>query len=290
MKAHQSQYPIILMSEVLGVSASGYYAWCNRAPSLRTQRDAVLEVYVKAAHTATRHTYGDQRLHAELKARGVEVSAYKVRALRQRLGIVCKQNKRYKCTTDSNHSKMVAPNLLSQHFKTSAPNQIWVSDITYIWTAEGWLYMAGIKDLYSCEMVGYAIGARMTAELCIAALQMAQLRRKPEAGLILHSDRGSQYCAKTYQQHLRKAGILASMSRRGNCYDNAPMESFWGSLKNELIHQQSYTTRRAAIDDIVEYVEIFYNRIRRHTSLGNISPAQALQQFEQKQRNSELTA
>ena len=287
MRTHQCDYPITVMSEGLGVSASGYYAWRNRMPSLRAQRDAVLEVYVKAAHAATRHTYGSLRLHSELVANGVMISAYKVRALRQRLGLMCKQNKRYKCTTDSTHSKMVAPNLLSQHFKASAPNQTWVSDITYIWTAEGWLYMAGIKDLYSCEMVGYAIGERMTAGLCRAALQMARLRRKPSAGLILHSDRGSQYCAKAYQQHLTKAGIVASMSRRGNCYDNAPMESFWGSLKNELIHQQSYPTRQAAIDDIVEYVEIFYNRMRRHTSLGNISPAQALQQFEQNQRNSE---
>lgn len=288
MKVHRRDYPITVMSEVLGVSASGYYAWCNRAPSKRYQRDAVLEVCVKAAHTATRHSYGYQRLHSELLANGVMISAYKVRALRQRLGITCKQKKRYKCTTDSNHSKMVAPNLLHQHFKASAPNQVWVSDITYIWTAEGWLYMAGIKDLFTCEMAGYAIGERMTAGLCTAALQMAQLRRKPSAGLILHSDRGSQYCAKACQQQLHKAGIVASMSRRGNCYDNAPMESFWGSLKNELIHQKSYTTRQAAIDDIVEYVEIFYNRIRRHTSLGNISPAQALRQFEQNQRNSEL--
>jgi len=153
MRTHQRDYPITVMSEVLGVSTSGYYAWCNRAPSLRAQRDAVLEVYVKAAHSATRHTYCEQRLHAELKARGIVISAYKVRALRQRLGIVCKQKKRYKCTTDSNHSKMVAPNLLSQHFKTSAPNQIWVSDITYIWTAEGWLYMAGIKDLFTCVLI-----------------------------------------------------------------------------------------------------------------------------------------
>lgn len=288
MKAHRRDYPVTVMSEVLSVSVSGYYAWCNRAPSKRYQRDAVLEVCVKAAHTATRQSYGYQRLHSELIANGIAVSAYKVRALRQRLGIVCKQKKRYKCTTDSNHSKMVAPNLLHQHFKASSPNQVWVSDITYIWTAEGWLYMAGIKDLFTCEMAGYAIGERMTAGLCTAALQMAQLRRKPSAGLILHSDRGSQYCAKAYQQQLHKAGIVASMSRRGNCYDNAPMESFWGSLKNELIHQKSYTTRQAAIDDIVEYVEIFYNRIRRHTSLGNISPAQALRQFEQNQRNSEL--
>lgn len=283
MKRYQLQYPIAVMSHVLAVSSSGYYAWLNRKPSVRAQRDAMLEVHVKAAHEATRHTYGDERLHAELEANGVLISAYKVRALRQRLGLFCRQKKRYKCTTNSNHSQTVAPNLLEQNFTVTRPNQVWVSDITYIWTNEGWLYLAGIKDLYSCEIVGYAIGERMTVGLCIAALQMALLRRNPKAGLILHSDRGSQYCSKVYQQKLIAAGIIASMSRRGNCYDNAPMESFWGSLKNELIHQKTYLTRQTAIDEIVEYVEIFYNRMRRHTSLGNISPAQALKLFMLKQ-------
>ncbi|OIQ98536.1 integrase core domain protein [mine drainage metagenome] len=226
-----------------------------------------------------RHTYGVQRLHSELVANGVIVTAYKVKVLRQRLGIYCKQRKRYKCTTNSQHDKVVAPNRLGQNFMVSRPNQVWVSDITYVWTEAGWLDMAGIKDLFSCEMVGYAIGERMTAGLCLAALQMAQLRRQPKAGLILHSDRGSQYCAKAYQKRLAQAGILASMSRRGNCYDNAPMESFWGSLKNELIHQTQYKTREEARDAIVEYVEVFYNRIRRHSKLDNISPAEALRNF-----------
>lgn len=234
MKAHQYLYPIAVMSDVLNVSNSGYYAWLNRSPSARMLRDALLTPHVQAAHEATSHTYGVQRLHSELIANGVIVTAYKVKVLRQRLGIYCKQKKRYKCTTNSQHDKVVAPNRLGQNFTASRPNQVWVSDITYVWTEAGWLYMAGIKDLFSCEMVGYAIGERMTAGLCLAALQMAQLRRQPKAGLILHSDRGSQYCAKAYQKRLAQAGILASMSRRGNCDDNAPMESFWGSLKNEL--------------------------------------------------------
>lgn len=279
MKAHQYLYPIAVMSDVLNVSNSGYYAWLNRSPSARMLRDALLTPHVQAAHEATRHTYGVQRLHSELIANGVIVTAYKVKVLRQRLGIYCKQKKRYKCTTNSQHDKVVAPNRLGQNFTVSRPNQVWVSDITYVWTEAGWLYMAGIKDLFSCEMVGYAIGERMTAGLCLAALQMAQLRRQPKAGLILHSDRGSQYCAKAYQKRLAQAGILASMSRRGNCYDNAPMESFWGSLKNELIHQTQYKTREEARDAIVEYVEVFYNRIRRHTKLGSISSAEALRSF-----------
>jgi transposase InsO family protein len=152
---------------------------------------------------------------------------------------------------------VVAPNRLGQDFTVSQPNQVWVSDITHVWTQAGWQYMAGIKDLFSCEMVGYALGERMTAELCLAALQMAKLRRQPRSGLILHSDQGSQYCAKAYQKRLAQAGILASMSRCGNCYDNAPMESFWCSLKNELIHQMQYQTREEARDAIVVYVEIF---------------------------------
>jgi putative transposase len=188
------------MSHVLAVSSSGYYAWLNRKQSVRAQRDAMLE--------ATRHTYGDERLHAELEANGVLISAYKVPTLHQRLGLFCRQRKCYKCTTNSNHSKTVAPNLLEQNFTVMRPNQVWVSDITYIWTNEGWLYLAGIKDLYSCEIVGYAIGERMTVGLCIAALQMALLRRNPKAGLILHSDRGSQYCAKVYQKRLKKRASL----------------------------------------------------------------------------------
>ena len=279
MKAHQYLYPIAVMSDVLNVSNSGYYAWLNRSPSGRILRDALLTQHVQAAHEATRHTYGVQRLHCELIANGVIVTAYKVKVLRQRLGIYCKQKKRYKCTTNSQHDKVVAPNRLGQNFTVSRPNQVWVSDITYVWTEAGWLYMAGIKDFFSCEVVGYAIGERMTAGLCLAALQMAQLRRQPKAGLILHSDRGSQYCAKAYQKRLAQTKILASMSRRGNCYDNAPMESFWGSLKNELIHQTQYKTREEARDAIVEYVEVFYDRIRRHTKLGNISPAEALRNF-----------
>lgn len=267
------------MSEVLNVSCSGYYAWRNRCPSARTRRDALLTPHIKAAHEATRHTYGVGRLPSELIANGVAISAYKVKVMRQRWGLYCKQKQRYKCTTNSQHDTVVAPNRLGQDFTASRPNQVWVSDITYIGTQTGWLYMAGIKDLLSCEMVGYAIGERMTAGLCLAALQMAQLRRQPQAGLILHSDRGSQYCAKAYQQCLAQAGMLASMSRRGNCYANAPMESFWGSLKNELIHQTHYKTREEARNASVEYVEVFYHRIRRHTKLGNISPAEALRNF-----------
>lgn len=283
MKAHQWQYSIRLMSDVLKVSRSGYYAWLNRQPSKREQEDVLLKLHVKVAHEATRHTYGNERLTAELVSKGVKISQYKVRTLREKMGLFCKQRKRYKCTTNSNHNKMTARNLLEQDFTATRPNHVWVSDITYVWTLEGWLYMAGIKDLYSKEIVGYAIGQRMTTDLCLTALQMALTRRAPQPGLILHSDRGSQYCSKNYLNYLKQCDIIVSMSGRGNCYDNAPMESFWGAMKNELIHQKQYVTRQDAYNEIVEYVEIFYNRIRRHSSLGNISPAQALKEFSLRQ-------
>jgi transposase InsO family protein len=283
MKSHSTQYPITVMSRVLNVSSSGYYKWLQHKPSLRQQRQVQQETAVKAAHLKTRETYGYQRLHAELLAEKHVMSAYKVRTIRQKLGLRCKQVKKFKATTNSTHDLPVADNLLNQTFTAHRPNEAWVSDITYIPTDEGWLYLAGIKDIYTCEIVGYALGERMTKGLCMAALSLALAHRKPPAGLILHSDRGSQYCAYDYQKQLTKAGLVPSMSRKGNCYDNAPMESFWGSLKNELVHHQRYTTRKKAADEITEYIEMFYNRSRRHTRLGNVAPALFRQQFEQSQ-------
>ena len=171
---------------------------------------------------------------------------------------------------------------MNQQFAVERPNQAWSSDITYVWTKEGWLYMAGVKDLYSKEIVGYAIDSRMTSELCINALNMAIKGRRPKAGLIVHSDRGSQYCSQAYRQHLNRHQFQCSMSRKGNCYDNAPIESFWGSLKTELIHQKNYEYRLQAKVEIVEYIEIFYNRMRRHTKLGNITPVEAFNNYMQK--------
>lgn len=279
MKAHFKLYPIKLMCRVLMISISSYYRWLIGKPSPRAQRDLILSALVKAAHQRTRETYGNERLHAELVSSGVDISLHKVRQLRSQHGLRCKQRRRFKCTTNSDHDKPIAPNLLKQQFTAERPNQAWSSDITYVWTKEGWLYMAGVKDLYSKEIVGYAISSRMTTDLCLKALAMAIKRRKPEAGLIVHSDRGSQYCSHLYRQYLDHHHFACSMSRRGNCYDNAPIESFWGSLKNELIHQTQYETREQARREIVEWIEIFYNRVRRHTKLGNISPAEAFNNF-----------
>ena len=282
MKAYTGIYSIRIMCRVLMISVSRYYAWLSGKPTNRAQQDQILGALVKAAHIKTRETYGVERLHAELVDSGVEITKYKVQSLRRKLGLRCKQPKRFKITTNSNHDKAIAPNLLQQEFSVERPNQAWSSDITYIWTAEGWQYLAGIKDLYSREIVGYAISPRMTTALCLDALKMAIKQRRPASGLIVHSDRGSQYCSNAYRAYLDRYHLVCSMSRKGNCYDNAPIESFWGSLKNELIHQTHYTTREQSRREIVEWIEIFYNRVRRHTKLGNISPAQAFQNYMRK--------
>ena len=192
--------------------------------------------------------------------------------------------RKFKATTNSNHSLPVAKNLLDQKFDTTRPNEAWVTDITYVPTDEGWLYLSGVKDLYTCELVGHALSARMTKDLVDRALVKAVVAKRPPPGLIHHSDRGGQYCAYAYQKRLNQFGMKASMSRRGNCYDNAPMESFWGTLKNELIHHRRYETRDQAKREITEYIEIFYNRQRRHSRLGNLSPAAFTRQFYRQQR------
>jgi putative transposase len=258
-------YPMGLWCRVLEVSRSGYHAWQKRRPSKRAQENARLEVAIRAAHVRTRQTYGPERLHAELRDEGSVTGVGRIKRLRKRLGIRCTHVRRFTTTTDSTHHLPVADNLLAQRFTATRPNETWVTDITYVATAEGWLYLAGIKDLYTCEVVGHAMGARMTTDLVLQALGLAVWAKRPRPGLIHHSDRGSQYCAQAYQDQLRRLGLTPSMSRKGNCYDNAPMESFWGTLKNELVHHRRYESREQARREITEYIEIFYNRQRRHS-------------------------
>jgi putative transposase len=284
MKDLRLHYPLCLLCRAFDVSPSGYQAWDERPLSKQAQGNARLEVAMVAAHQRTRQTYGARRLQPELAAAGFMASVGRIRRLRKKLGLQCPQKRRFKATTDSNHHLPVAPNLLQQTFTATQPNQKWVTDITYVATDEGWLYLAGIKDLYTCEIVGYALSARMTTELVSHALNQAVMTKRPAAGLVHHSDRGSQYCSHAYQGLVRQFGMQASMSRRGNCYDNAPMESFWGTLKNELIHQRRYATRQQAIDEITEYIEIFYNRQRRHSTIGYIAPATFARQFYQQQQ------
>jgi transposase InsO family protein len=202
----------------------------------------------------------------------VKVGICRIRRIRKKLGLRCKQVKKFKATTDSRHNLPVAENLLEQQFTATEPNQAWVTDLTYVATEEGWLYCAAHKDLFNGEIVGYALGSRITTNLVTRSLLRALKTRRPPRGLIHHSDRGSQYCAREYRALLTQFGMKASMSRKGNCYDNAPMESFWGTLKNELVHHHRYRTREEAIREITEYIEIFYNRQRRQARLGYLSP------------------
>jgi putative transposase len=277
---HEQSLPVAKMCRVLGVSKSGYYAWRTRKPSARRLEDKRLKVAIKAAHERGRGTYGPEKIQEELaEVEKIQVGINRIKRLRRQLKIRCKQRKKYKATTDSKHNMPVAPNLLDQNFWVSGPNQVWVADITYVATKQGWLYLAGIKDLWNREIVGYAMSHRMTQELVGRALFRAVAARRPPVGLIHHSDRGSQYCSRSYRKLQKQFKVITSMSRKGNCYDNAPMESFFGTLKTELVHHRKYRSRQEAIADIREYIEVFYNRQRRHASLGNISPAAYWKKF-----------
>lgn len=278
------QYGIPVLCDILKVSESGYHRWKQAPVSRRHQEEGRLEAEILAAHTRTRGTYGAERLQADLASHGISIGLYRIRRIRKKLGIVCKQKKKFKATTDSRHNLPVAENLLGQNFEVSRPNQVWVSDITSISTREGWLYLAAHKDLFNGGIVGYAMGRRMTKALVLQSLFRAVANRRPEQGLVNHSDRGSQYCSGRYVKALEMFGMRASMSRKGNCYDNAPMESFWGTLKNEVVHHREYATRDEAMREIREYIEIFYNRQRRQKRLGNLSPAAFERKYHEQQR------
>jgi putative transposase len=277
-------YCVALLCRVLEVTTSGYYAWVKRPVTIRQREEMRLELEIHAAHNRTRQTYGPERLQRDLFDNGVVVGVHRIKRIRRKLGLRCRQKRKFKATTDSRHSLPVVENLLNQKFAASAPNQIWLSDITYIPTGEGWLYLAGHKDLFTGEVVGYAMAERMTKNLVSQSLLRAMAAKRPAAGLIHHSDRGSQYCAREYILLLDRFGMRTSMSRKGNCYDNAPMESFWGILKNEQIHHCRYATRQDAVQDITEYIEIFYNRQRKQARLGFLSPAAYEQLFYEKRR------
>jgi len=271
---------------VLEVSASGYHAWRTRAPSKRALARARLMLAARAVHQRTRQTYGAPRLQRELAADGFFVSLGTLKRVRRELGLQCVQQKRrYRvATTDSRHTLPVAPNLLAQDFTATRPDEVWTADITYVPTQEGWLYVAAIKDLFAGEVVGRSFGARMTTDLVVRAFEQAVLARRPSAGLIHHSDRGSQYCSHEYQALLRGHEMRVSMSRKGNCYDNAPAESFWGTLKTELVHHRRYQSRAEAAGEIAEYIDLFYNRQRRQARLGYLSPIAYTQQFMRQQQ------
>lgn len=273
MKRWRLHFPVKAMSRLLKVSRSGFYAWLSRPPSRRQLEDERLKIAIKAAHERSRQTYGCRRLKAELASDGYHAGRDRIGRLRRELNLRCRGRRKFKVTTDSKHHFQVADNLLQRDFNATAPNQVWLADITYIPTAEGWLYLSGVKDIFTKEIVGYHMSDRLTQNLTGRALLKAVRHKKPPPGLCHHSDRGSQYCALDYRKMLERFGMRVSMSGRGNCYDNAPMESFWGSLKNELVYHQRYVTRQQAESSIREYIEIFYNRQRRHSALGYLSPA-----------------
>jgi transposase InsO family protein len=279
MRQMRLAYPASLISRILKVSPSGYYGWVDRPPSERAREEMRLEVEIQAAHRRTRQTYGAERLQHELDGHGVKVGICRLKRIRRKLGIRCKQRRKFKATTDSKHRLPVAENLLGREFKVHAPDKVWVSDITYVPTDEGWLYLAGHKDLFNGEIVGYAMGERLSKNLVSQSLLRAVSTRRPEKGLVHHSDRGSQYCSYEYGNLLKQFGLAVSMSGTGNCYDNAPMESFWGIIKQELIHHRHFRTRREAMAEIREYIEIFYNRQRLQAGLGYLSPAAYIQQY-----------
>jgi putative transposase len=279
MKAMRFRRSIAVMGGILGVSKSGYYKWLNRKPSKWAQEEGRLEMEIQAAHKRSRETYGPERLQHELKEQGVRVGICRIRRIRKKLGIRCKQKRKFKATTDSKHALPVAENLLNQQFEATGPNEVWLSDITYIPTEEGWLYLAGHKDLFTGEIIGYAMGNRITKNLVSQSLFKAVAAKRPGPGVIHHSDRGSQYCAHEYRRLVDQFKMRASMSRKGDCYDNAPMESFWGILKNELVHHSRYKTREQAIREITEHIEVFYNRQRRQARLGYLSPVVYERQF-----------
>jgi putative transposase len=279
MKEMRLHYPLPLMRCIMHVSASGYYAWIGRPPSKWSLQEARLELEIKAMDNRTRHTYGAERLQRELIGQGVQVGICRIKRIKKKLGIRCKQKRKFKATTDSKHSLPIVENILGQQFTVTAPNKVWVSDITYVPTDEGWLYLAGHKDLCTSEVVGYAMGERLIKNLVSQSLLRAVTIKRPEKGLLHHSDRGSQYCSHEYRNLLDECGLKASMSGKGNCFDNAPMESFWGTLKQELIHHRHYRSRQDAMKDIAEYIEIFYNRQRLQARLGYLSPVAYAQKY-----------
>jgi len=273
MQQHEAEFPIAVMCDVFAVSRSGYYAWINKPESGRKQANTKLLEQIHIVHQESRGTYGSPRVYRALTQQEIPCSENRVARLMREDGLQAKTKRRFKATTNSKHDLPVAPNLLQRNFTSATPNSVWAGDITYIWTTEGWLYLAVVIDLFSRSVVGWSMNKRMTRQLVMDAMTMAIKRRRPSPGLIFHSDRGSQYASTDFQALLAKHDMLCSMSRKGDCWDNAPVESFFGSLKQEMVFHQIYRARFQARQSIFDYIERFYNRRRLHSTLGYQSPA-----------------
>ncbi len=270
--AAEKAYSVALLCSVLGVSRSGFYAWRDRPPSSRARRDAQLALEVAATHRRGRGTYGSPRVHRDLAARGVRVGRKRVERLMRESGLVARQKRRFRKTTDSTHTHPIAPNVLARNFEASAPNEAWVTDVTCVWTSAGWLFVAAVIDLFARRVVGWETSDTNDTALALAALESAAQHRRPRVGLVHHSDRGSPYASGEYRRALERLGIVASMSRKGDCWDNAVAESFFATLKAELVQDETYETREAARTSIGDYIESFYNPVRRHSHLDYVSP------------------
>ena len=270
--AERAVFPIERLCRTLGVSVSGYFAWRTRPPSRHDREDAILLTHVRSAFAMSNGTYGSPRMTRELQDDGFAVGRHRVARLMRENGLRARMKRRFRRTTDSHHAWPIAPNLLEQDFTATRPNQKWVADISYVWTREGWLYLAVVLDLFSRRVVGWATSDRLHKELAQTALRRAIAVRRPPPDLIHHADRGSQYCSIAYRSELRRHGIRASMSGKGNCYDNAPVESFFKTLKAEMVWRTVFHTRAQANAAIGRYVDAFYNPVRRHSTLDYISP------------------
>ncbi len=272
IRDHRFEFRVKKMCEVLEVSRGRFYAWLRSPESERSHANRALLAEIRIAFDRSRQTYGSPRLAVELKESGVSCSKNRVARLMRQSGIRAVSKRKYRVTTNSRHKHPVADNLLNRQFRIDRPNAVWLSDITYVWTSEGWLYLAGVIDVYSRMLVGWSMSHRITAELTLSALRQAISRRDVQPDLIHHSDRGGQYAATEYQKLLTDTAMICSMSRKGDCWDNAPMESFFATLKAELIYREQFKTRQEAKAKIFEYIEVFYNRQRRHSTLGYKNP------------------
>ena len=280
--AEKANHPVRTLCRCLQVSRSGFYAWCSRPESRHDQEDRRLTEAVAMSHSASRCTYGSPRVHADLKELGERLGCKRVARLMREAGLQARRRRRFKVTTDSKHRFPIAENILGRQFIVDEPDVWWVGDITYIWTDEGWLYLAVILDLFSRKVVGWSMSSRISRKPAIDALQMALDIRAPGPELGYHSDRGSQYASNDYQEILKDRKITCSMSRKGDCWDNAVSESFFSSLKSECIYRSHFATRDEARTEVFDYIEVFYNRQRRHSTIGQISPVE----FERRASNS----
>ncbi|WP_425434990.1 IS3 family transposase [Loktanella atrilutea] len=272
IEAEKASFPISRMCRALGVSQSGFFAWQDRPACRRQQQDMVYLAHIRTAFALSNGTYGSPRMHRDLIDEGHEIGRHRTARLMRENRLIARQKRRFKRTTDSEHAWPVAPNLVAQDFAADGPDQKWGADISYIWMAEGWLYLAVVLDLFSRRVVGWATSDRLKRDLVVEALRRALVARNPAPGLVHHSDRGSQYCSIDYQALLRQRGILISMSGRGNCYDNAMVETFFKTIKSELVWPVAWQSRQQAENAVARYIDGFYNPVRRHLSLGFQSP------------------